>query len=200
MNIEIANRLVELRKKYGYSQEELAAKLGVSRQAVSKWERSESSPDTDNLIVLAKLYNVSLDSLLDTSEPIEETIERVEETQNVNVIDKENGDNKPIWLSTLYGLSMLVATIAYLLIGFISKDPLRWAVWWILYLIALVICSIPEAIYYKKASKFNMAVLCTAVFIYIGFYFTAWHPGWVVFLLIPVYHTFCGIFEHKKNQ
>ncbi len=200
MNIEIANRLVELRKKYGYSQEELAAKLGVSRQAVSKWERSESSPDTDNLIVLAKLYNVSLDSLLDTSEPIEETIERVEETQNVNVIDKENEDNKPIWLSTLYGLSMLVATIAYLLIGFISKDPLRWAVWWILYLIALVICSIPEAIYYKKASKFNMAVLCTAVFIYIGFYFTAWHPGWVVFLLIPVYHTFCGIFEHKKNQ
>ncbi len=64
MNIEIANRLQKLRKENGYSQEELADKLGISRQAVSKWERAESSPDTDNLIVLAKLYNISLDELL----------------------------------------------------------------------------------------------------------------------------------------
>ena len=42
----------------------LAAKLGVSRQAVSKWERAESSPDTDNLLALARLYGVSLDALL----------------------------------------------------------------------------------------------------------------------------------------
>ena len=62
MNIEIANRLQKLRKENGYSQEELADKLGISRQAVSKWERAESSPDTDNLIVLARLYNVSLDT------------------------------------------------------------------------------------------------------------------------------------------
>jgi len=64
MNIEIAGRLADRRKEAGYSQEELAEKLGVSRQAVSKWERSESSPDTNNLIALAKLYDVSLDDLL----------------------------------------------------------------------------------------------------------------------------------------
>lgn len=80
MNIEIANRLVELRKKSGLSQEDLASKLGLSRQAVSKWERAEASPDTDNLICLAKLYGVSLDELLNTEESIDEIVkEQVKE-------------------------------------------------------------------------------------------------------------------------
>lgn len=64
MNLEIANKLYKLRKKNGLSQEALAEKLGISRQSISKWERAESSPDTDNLISLAKLYNISLDELL----------------------------------------------------------------------------------------------------------------------------------------
>lgn len=81
MNILIANKLVELRKKNGLSQEELADKLGISRQAVSKWERAESSPDTDNLICLAKLYNVSLDDLLNTDETVEEISEEVKEKE-----------------------------------------------------------------------------------------------------------------------
>ncbi|MEG0324733.1 MAG: helix-turn-helix transcriptional regulator, partial [Raoultibacter sp.] len=45
MNVEIAERLAVRRKEAGFSQESLAERLGVSRQAVSKWERSESSPD-----------------------------------------------------------------------------------------------------------------------------------------------------------
>ena len=64
MNIETANRLYEYRKSMGLSQEELAAKIGVSRQAVSKWERAEASPDTDNLIELSKVYGVTLDEML----------------------------------------------------------------------------------------------------------------------------------------
>ena len=87
MTIEIADRLVKLRKKYGYSQEELADKLGLSRQAVSKWERAEASPDTDNLICLAKLYGVSLDELLATDEDIDTIVE-----EQV----KENKEETPI--------------------------------------------------------------------------------------------------------
>lgn len=64
MDLAMAQRLVDRRKAAGLSQEALAAQLGVSRQAVCKWERSESSPDTDNLIALAALYGVSLDELL----------------------------------------------------------------------------------------------------------------------------------------
>ena len=64
MNLKTAERLLEYRKKAGLSQEELAEKIGVSRQAVSKWERAEASPDTDNLIALAEVYDVSLDKLI----------------------------------------------------------------------------------------------------------------------------------------
>ena len=64
MNVDMAKRLADRRRQAGLTQEALAEKLEVSRQAVSKWERSESSPDTDNLIALAQLYGVSLDELL----------------------------------------------------------------------------------------------------------------------------------------
>lgn len=86
MNIEIANRLVSLRKANHLSQEELAAKIGISRQAVSKWERAEACPDTDNLILLANLYKISLDELLKTSEPIE--VENVEKEKKMSEFRK----------------------------------------------------------------------------------------------------------------
>lgn len=72
MNVEIAQRLADLRRAKGYSQEELAHELGLSRQAVSKWERAESAPDTENLIALARLYDMSLDELLRVSPEAEE--------------------------------------------------------------------------------------------------------------------------------
>lgn len=83
MNIEIANRLVNLRKSNNLSQEALAEKLGISRQAVSKWERAEASPDTDNLILLARLYHISLDELLKTEDeiPVPENEEPVPENE-----------------------------------------------------------------------------------------------------------------------
>lgn len=69
------------------SQEELAARIGVSRQAVSKWERAEASPDTDNLILLADIYGVSLDELLKGEKETES------ETQSEG--PENNSENNP---------------------------------------------------------------------------------------------------------
>lgn len=74
MNVEIAQRLAELRRERGFSQEGLAEQLGLSRQAVSKWERAESAPDMGNLIALADLYGVTLDELLRVSLEVEEDV------------------------------------------------------------------------------------------------------------------------------
>ena len=62
--MELYEKLYELRRASGMSQEELAEKLGVSRQAVSKWEGGGAQPELQKLIELSKLYNVSVDELL----------------------------------------------------------------------------------------------------------------------------------------
>lgn len=58
-----AEKLKELRKQSGISQEKLAEKLGVSRQAVTKWERDSGVPDIDNIMAISKLFDVSMDEL-----------------------------------------------------------------------------------------------------------------------------------------
>ena len=60
----LADKIIELRKKNGWSQEELAEKLGVSRQAVSKWEGAQSVPDIQRILEMSKLFGVSTDYLL----------------------------------------------------------------------------------------------------------------------------------------
>ena len=60
----LADKITELRKLSGWSQEELADKLGVSRQSVSKWEMAQSTPDMNRIVMMAKLFGVSTDYLL----------------------------------------------------------------------------------------------------------------------------------------
>lgn len=60
----MADKIIELRKKNGWSQEELAYRLNVSRQAVSKWEGAQSVPDLDRVIAMANLFGVTTDYLL----------------------------------------------------------------------------------------------------------------------------------------
>lgn len=70
----LADKIIDLRKKAGWSQEELAQQLDVSRQSVSKWESGQSTPDIDKIIQLSRIFGVSTDYLLKTeleaAEPI----------------------------------------------------------------------------------------------------------------------------------
>ena len=68
--MNIANRIQYLRKTNGMSQEELANKIGVSRQAVSKWESEQSTPDLEKIIMMSELFEVTTDYLLKGIEPV----------------------------------------------------------------------------------------------------------------------------------
>ena len=67
--MEFNNKLYDLRKKKGFSQEELANRLNVSRQTVSKWEVGDSTPDMEKLVAMSDLFGVSLDELVLDKEP-----------------------------------------------------------------------------------------------------------------------------------
>lgn len=68
--MDISERLQELRKKEGYSQEQVAEMLGLSRQAVSKWESGQGKPEIDNIIKLTEIYRVSADYILSGTEKV----------------------------------------------------------------------------------------------------------------------------------
>lgn len=87
--MSIGNNLFKFRKKIGLSQENVADKLGVSRQTISKWETDETLPDIYQAKKLAKLYNMSLDDLIEFDiemARIEEIIENSDEEKE-NKID-----------------------------------------------------------------------------------------------------------------
>lgn len=70
--MNMADRIQHLRKTKGISQEELADKVGVSRQAVSKWESEQSTPDIEKVILLSDFFDVTTDYLLKGIEPVSE--------------------------------------------------------------------------------------------------------------------------------
>lgn len=71
--MNIADRIQYLRKQKGYSQEELADKVGVSRQAVSKWESEQTTPDLEKVIAMSELFEVTTDYILKGIEPVSTT-------------------------------------------------------------------------------------------------------------------------------
>lgn len=113
--MNLGNSLFQARKKCGLSQEDVAEKLGVSRQTVSKWETDETVPDIRQSKKMAILYNVSLDELIDFDIDIKEIQDTIDKT-NEETEEKINwtnawGKKYPILLS--YQEKVNISNYAY---------------------------------------------------------------------------------------
>lgn len=82
--MNIADKILLLRKREGISQEELANQLNTSRQAISKWENGQSTPDLDKIVALSKYFNVTTDELLTDSIKIEATLNKNQYEDNTD--------------------------------------------------------------------------------------------------------------------
>lgn len=205
MNIEIANRLVALRKANGLSQEALAEKLGISRQAISKWERAEASPDTDNLMALASLYGMTLDALLNTENDAY-VLDGTDAAQPEEEAPKKKLPKTPLQKKADSMLKFpfpLVAVIVYLVFGFVGKI---WHPSWLVFLLIPIYYHLAGAleIRSKKARLLAMPVpeVVLLVYLLLGFLGGLWSPSWVVFLFIPLYYWIVASFykpDRKEN-
>ncbi len=216
MNLFTANKLTALRKHNGLSQEALAEKIGVSRQAVSKWERGEASPDTENILALSKLYCLSLDDILGdkTAEEIirdQEIITAPAENENAlystkksepkeaaeqnkqlaEILKNEMKDLPAFGKKLLKFPFFLVAIIGYLAIGFSIKV---WHPTWLIFL-TIPAYYITALAFLQKTEKKMLLTLpvylyAVIIFLVIGLLLNLWHPAWLIFLCIPLYYWF----------
>lgn len=196
-------KLIELRKKAGLSQEELANELGVTRQTISKWECGEATPELEKITKLADFYNVTVDELLGRGEEevkdeeVTGTILTEEETKEE--FNKEKKPEKKVVFA--YGsLIFFLALLSFLLLGFIGGFW-RWC--WLTFLLAIVIDSVIEVILRKRLTLFAYPIFVTFVFLFLGLVTPEiWHPTWLVFISIPVYYLIANYidavcFKHK---
>lgn len=128
--MEFNNKLYNLRKQRGLSQEELANRLNVSRQTISKWEVGESTPDMEKLVALSDLFEISLDELVMDKIPahVGETSSKsdIVNVLNDKVITDENKQNAKRGLkivAIVLGIILLIDVISMIVYFCLSGFP-----------------------------------------------------------------------------
>ena len=114
-------KLIMLRKQHNLSQEQVAEKLGVARQTISKWELGETTPEMDKLIIMSELYNITLDELMK------------EENEGKVVNDPNNTNSQKLAGMTIkilkgIGIFILIVAILYvflMIIGFVAFNKVE---------------------------------------------------------------------------
>lgn len=189
--MSLGKRLMELRKSKQLSQEDLAEKLNVTRQTISKWETDQSLPECDKIIPLAKLFNISADELLTGKKQKEET------EKNTTQDQQENKKKRTIGLVSgilLYFLSVIWIMIS---VPVLKMNPI------IASALFLFICSIATCIIiyskimYKKEKKKELkkedrlykqiedilGLITVIIYLVISFITMAWHITWFIWLI-----------------
>ncbi len=102
----LADKIITLRKKNGWSQEELAEKVGVSRQAISKWEGAQSVPDLDKILRMSEIFGVTTDYLLKDEMEDEEYTGSTEQDSPLRAVSMEDAN---AYLALKRGSSVRIA-------------------------------------------------------------------------------------------
>ena len=212
MNLEIANRLVALRKENNLSQEALAEKLGISRQAVSKWERAEASPDTDNLIALAKLYHISLDELLkihddeeDSAGDVTMSREYAEEKRHANEYESDIDRDTTQAFDNVHVEDEDDVHIGFDGIHVKDKNGEVHVSWSGIHVqdkrnenevhidkngIRVNGDAAEGHIFaHSRDAELPLGIIVIVSYIVIGACFGMWHPGWLIFFFVPIIST-----------
>ena len=194
--MKFGDNLKKIRKLKKLSQEELAEKLNVSRQTVSKWETDQSTPDFDKIVPLCELFEIGVDELLTGKKP-------VEEKKQENVLTKQEVKEKSAKVVSssvfLYFLAIIVLIVS---IPVLNMNPVLATALFLLLIgwsttrIIRHYMSIPkfeqteeeiqmeerQKSLQKQINEIIMSIAGTIYFI-VSFLTMAWHVTWIIFII-----------------
>ncbi len=210
--MNIGEKLFELRKNKNLSQEEVAEKLNVTRQTVSKWETNQSTPDFDKIVPLCELFEISTDELLrgkkseeikeDISEKKEDNVKQEKNVETENVMTRDQARKK---MGDVVSTSILIYIVSLVVFVVVVSNTIIDAV--IAVGLLLIMCgyatvrivrccmTIPKFKELKEDKEkeeenqilksINCIIWCLITFIYfvISFSTMAWHITWLIFLI-----------------
>jgi transcriptional regulator with XRE-family HTH domain len=217
MFYNLGERISSLRKEMNLSQEALAERVGVTRQAISKWERDEATPDIYNLSSLAESFGLSIDELL-----TDDIYSLMPNQPKVIGTELKLRAQKMIMIGV--GL-FIVSPFIFVAAPIITE--VKFAMFALL-IASGVLLMIKAGFLFEKFNSLNkdylerkneesytgpdgprkkqkeavntiVSVSCTIIYLYLGFFHMLWHPGWLIFMIIPVFNGIYDLIIIKKE-
>ena len=187
--MNVGEKILQLRKKMGLSQEELAEKLNVTRQTISKWETNQSSPDFEKIVPLCDLFEITTDELLRGK------------SENI-----KNLDDSKIRRKTACKVSISVFIYFLAIIWIISMSTMPWISEEITVSVFLLLCAIATVnlIYHfmslqkeketeqkKEKNKYEwlddlVTLIFTAIYLLISFITMHWEITWILWIVYAI--------------
>jgi len=175
---KVAELLVHLRKTYGYTQSDLAEKLDVSFQAVSKWERGENLPDAFTLVELARIYEISVDEIL-KGKLLEKEL------------STENKKRKAIIIAIAASMIILAPSTIFM---FGVEHWERYVPGMIIIIAISILMIVYASLSEKRIKQYSQVTqeqkrkeeiiyaICVGIFMILGVGFGLFHIAWIVFI------------------
>ena len=208
--MSLGERLYELRKNKGLSQEEVAERLNVTRQSVSKWETDESKPDFDKIVPICELYEISTNELLSGTKE-----EKQEE--EVAVINKDNKKKRALIITSaifIYFLALIwiiVSEVSFnldeglMIGGFFLLCGI--ATCMLIYQGIVLSTTITKKKKEKTANEKRLdgiieltAIIFTIIYLVVSFLTGAWYITWILWLVFAAVEAIIKIIFGSKGE
>ena len=187
--MNLGQRLLELRKSKHLSQEEVAYKLNVTRQTVSKWETDQSTPDFDKIIPLCELYGISPDELLTGKKEIQ-----IENDEDFNKSKRAKGIGLGVMLYFV-AVSWIMVSVTVMMMNPILASAIFLLICGAATFVIVYTCIIYKKKVTEKQKQENtllkqinkvLAVITLVIYLIISFKTMAWHITWIMWIIYAI--------------
>ncbi len=197
--MNLGEKLFELRKTKNLTQDEVAEKLNVTRQTISKWETNQSSPDFDKIIPICELFKIGVEELLTGKKEQQQEKDEEQEEKKEKVLTKQEAKEKSAKVvSGSIFIYILAVALIMILVPVKHVNPIIASsiflilIGWATARIIKNYMSMPKFEKTKEEKKEEKIIkqingiigsICVALYFIVSFVTMAWHVTWVIFII-----------------